>query len=348
MIAKSPGFRYNWHMGAETFSPELARYREPAKESKSLPIGYKEPRSGQVVPVFHPEILGMEANSKTPVNFDALIQVKLPDRTVNTSFGDYLQMNGINYQEYKQAFKPGSNNKTLVRELHQRAINQRLTDALAAEKTEGTDWEGQEQTKKDVETFLSQLVESSGYGETTDGTLQNDHKDKIDFFLKVDPADFEMEGDPVYFGIQHTLSENWEKINKKRKIASDHKSRYIPEHPEYGRVTNVVFAENRRNYFPHGGALSHEFTLNRLNRKDGKNHKAYEAFMYNENGKRNDLSPDQAKAESLHRVFRLYKRIQSELNEYIFQAKDSPATKKDLLRKVEVIDQVLKAIEEGK
>ncbi|OGE77949.1 MAG: hypothetical protein A2751_02810 [Candidatus Doudnabacteria bacterium RIFCSPHIGHO2_01_FULL_46_14] len=334
-------------MRAETWLPDQSEYRhQKSKENKPAAIGYKDPGTGKVVSVFHPEISGIAKNSITPTHFDADVTVQLPDgKTVQTSFGDYLMMNGIGYREYKDAFKPGTINDKLIRELHQRAVSQRLTEAIAAESSERSisNQESTEETRKDIEGFVIRLINDSGYGEAQQGTLQNDHKDKIDLFIKIDPSDYDMDGDPVYFGAQHTILTDPERIQKKREMAEKRKNVYLPEHPEYGRVTNVLIVDKVKDFFPRGGSLSHEFVLNKLHRQDDKEHKAYEAFMFDENAKRNKVSSDEAKTEAARRVYAMYHTMAGELRKYQ-DSMTSVEIRGDLEKKREILEKVMETM----
>lgn len=323
------------------------------KETASVFVNYRD-NAGKQNKIFHPQIMGERAASASTIRPDAVVTATLPDKTVSTNFGEYLAMIGSNYQEYEYGIRHERlPNQDLLLNIHMRSLKRRLENATTQEKRAAVskDSEIREETQKGVEGFVVKMVNDVGYGQAIEADPQSDHSDKIDFFISINPAEDleDEEGEPVYFGIQHTTltPHNEEKMvaieEKKGQIVAKPET-YIPEHTEFGLVTRVFVHEERERYFPGGGELSHAYTLNSLRRAGGKPPKTWQAFLYDGRGKRNQMTEQQAKYEAVQRVYNLYKHIGTELGRYI--ATETPDHQLDLLKKKTLISRLLHKIRE--
>jgi len=342
MHPRGEGFEPRYGSGGP-LRPPIAGQEKPRPIQSQ--VEFSDPKKN-LIKINHPEILGVRQNgSYVPKE---MIQVALPDGTQEQMpFASYLSMFGLKYDAYQNARNMSkAGNQELIRALHKQNLTIRAQKAY--EYDSGRDLSGleeQEGAQKEIEDFSSRLITESGYGKTVAGSAPNDHFDKIDFFIEVDPKKVGVKGKPVYFGIQHTAldetkSESAERLAKKRAIISDQPERRIPEHPEFGLVTRVLIHEDRSNFFPEKGGPSYDSILNQIKRNTGFTPKPSEAFRYNTEGKSNSVSQEDAKKIMLQRVHNNYQTIETELRQYI---QDAPPGhfQKDLNFKLAVVTKLL-------
>lgn len=295
---------------------------EPKKPDSRASVAYRDPESREQVLVVHPEIMGSPANSRQTLKPHDRVEVQIGQQKIPLSFADYLGMLGVNYHEYETARHSNPNtNQALFRQMHQNALDQRLRMATAYDQGQSFyNYERQQGVRKEMEGFLVKVVNGSGYGEAIEGQPQNDHADQIDFFVRINPQQFRLGGEPVYFGIQHTTldARRISALGKKARHIAEHNQKFIPEHPEFGRVTRVFYQEDNSQYYPvYGDNRSYDYTLNVLKRKQGSQSPVHEAFMHTTDGKRNDKTEAEAKLEVVRRTYNLYRSILTTLDEYI-------------------------------
>lgn len=296
----------------------------------------------------HPEILGVGPNDISLRQPTARVEVQVGPDKVSISFNDYLAMMNISYSEYIRArHESNQPNSRLFEDLHREKIQFRLNEALRWDRSRDLKgYEDQQGTRQEIEGFLIKNVNASGYGEAGEAEPQNDHFDKIDLFVRIDPATHKLPGRPVYFGIQHTAlgADKYQKLERKNRDVQQFSDDYIPEHPEWARVAKIFYHEDNTQYFPeYGDQRSYDSILNQLKRKTGHTPKAHEAYMYTTDGKRNNTTEAQARLETVRRTYRLYQHIIKTLDEYM--AESSEFFKKDFQQKKETLQGVIAVME---
>lgn len=326
--------------------------QEPEKkdEQEQSSVFYRDPKTSEKIPVMHPEITGLPLRHSKILEATMPVKIQIGRKNLEIRFVDYLKMIGATYADYEAAAKhfPASR-ADLFRALHQQGLNARLHEAQTADHQIHESFKRHERNnvvREEMEGFLVRLINESGYGEAALGTAQNDHHDKIDFFLKLDPAKIpRQKGDPVYIGVQHTTLSEYKtsQLDQKRSMVENRQERYIPEHPEYGMVTSILHLEDRKNYFPQNGERSFDFIRKTLERKSGRKAKSWEALRFNQFGEPDGKGENEARAEARKRVYDLYKNALESVTTY---AKESqPFFKQDMERKKGVITAMIAMME---
>ena len=288
--------------------------------ARTSAVDYPDPKTGQPIKVLHPEVAGIDGRARRNFEPNEVVTVELPDRSVRAAFVDYLGMNGVNFQEYLKAFQTGKSNKEILKALHSAAIGQRIKEAMEYNKTRPLrEYEEQQTARKEIEAFAVNMINESGYGEAKEGEPQSDHYEKIDFFIKLDPQELGLSGEPAYFGIQHTALglRKAEKLQHKEAAIKSRPQVFIPEHPEYGAVTRIFIHEDREDFFPENDNRSYDYILSKIKNEEKRKPRVWEAFTRNADGKLTGVSPAEARVILMQRVQRIYEQIDATLTEYL-------------------------------